>query len=160
MTKIISWEKISQETKLIREKNAVLVGGCFDLLHFGHLVFLKKAKKEGDFLIVVLESDEFIKKRKKRLPIHTQKQRAITLAALEMVDLVIVIPYFDDDNDYLNLVKKVRPKVIAVTAGDPQKVNKKKQGEAVGAKFKIVAPRLKQFASSKILKTYASIFSD
>ncbi len=159
-TKIIKWEKINQLIELINKKNSVLVGGCFDLLHFGHLIFLKKAKKEGDFLVIILESDEFIKKRKKRSPIHTQRQRAITLAALEMVDLVILIPYFKSDNDYLDLVKKIRPKVIAVTAQDPQKENKKKQGEIVGAKFKIVVPRLKQFASSKILKAYAPIFSD
>ena len=48
------------EFKPYSEKKTVLVGGCFDILHIGHVRFLQAAKKQGDILIVVLESDEFI----------------------------------------------------------------------------------------------------
>ena len=60
----------------------VLVGGCFDLLHYGHIAFLKEAKKHGDYLIVLLESDENVRRLKgEGRPFHTQKQRKEMLAS-------------------------------------------------------------------------------
>ena len=54
----------------------VLVGGCFDFIHFGHISFLKQAKASGDYLIVALESDENVRLAKgDARPIHTQEQR-------------------------------------------------------------------------------------
>ena len=41
-----------------KKDKIVLVGGCFDVLHPAHVIFLEKAKKMGDFLVVILESDE------------------------------------------------------------------------------------------------------
>ena len=55
----------------------VLVGGCFDLIHYGHIVFLKEARKQGDYLIVALESDDNVKKYKgENRPVHKQSERA------------------------------------------------------------------------------------
>ena len=65
-----------------------LVGGCFDLLHFGHLSFLKAAKELADILIICLEPDTTIQRMKKAAPIHTQKQRAEILAELICVDYI------------------------------------------------------------------------
>jgi len=158
--KIVEWKNINKITPLLLNKKSVLVGGCFDIFHFGHLSFLKRAKRTGDFLIVALESDEFIRKNKQRAPIHSQRERAETLAALEIVDLIIMLPYFKSDKDYFTLVEKIRPKTIAITSGDERKINKKQQSLLVGAKLKIVSPRLKKFASSKIIKQYASFSSD
>ena len=63
----------------------VLVGGCFDILHLGHVVFLEKAKKEGDVLVVLLESDEKVRFLKgKGRPVHTQSERAEILSALKV----------------------------------------------------------------------------
>ncbi|MBI3343244.1 adenylyltransferase/cytidyltransferase family protein, partial [Candidatus Gottesmanbacteria bacterium] len=54
----------------------ILVGGCFDLLHYGHIRFLEEAKKLGDHLVVALESDENVRRMKgEGRPIHTQAQR-------------------------------------------------------------------------------------
>ena len=74
-------------------RKTVLVGGCFDILHFGHTRFLKKAKSFGDFLIVLLESDKHIKRLKgKNRPINNFMQRKEVLLSLKFVDKVIKVP--------------------------------------------------------------------
>lgn len=133
-------------------KKIVLVGGCFDLFHFGHLQFLKAAKKQGNYLVVAIDPDEFIKDKKGREPIHTQKQRAQILKSLKFVDKVICLPYLKTYEDYLSLVTKIKPAVIAVTKNDPQLKNKQKQAKTIGAKVKVVTPLLKNFSSTQILK--------
>ena len=130
----------------------ILVGGCFDLIHFGHIVFLAEAKKQGDHLIVALESDENVKKYKgENRPIHTQKQRAEMLRSLKMVDEVIELPQMNKDVDYFQLIEKIKPDVIAITQNDPQTENKEKQAKLIGAKVVIVTPRLEPHSTSRLL---------
>lgn len=132
-------------------KKIVLVGGCFDLLHFGHLQFLKAAKKQGNYLIVALESDEFIRRYKYRQPFHTQAQRAAILKQLRVVDKVINLKLLETYTDYLNLVKKIKPDIIALTKGDKQIKNKKKQAKIIGAKVKIVTDIIENLSTSTFL---------
>lgn len=130
-------------------KKIVLVGGCFDIFHYGHLYFLKKAKKLGDILIVALESDENTKHLKgKKRPIHTQKQRAEMLEALTYVDKVIRLPKVPN---YQRLVFQVKPQIIAVTQGDPRLKKKKKHAKKVGAKV-IIIPKIKTVSTTQIAK--------
>jgi len=151
MKKVIwRYNQIQDLKKTIGNKRIVLVGGCFDILHYGHLVFLQKAKAEGDILIVALESDQFINEIKKRQSIHDQLQRAEILNALEIVDAVITLPYFTTSEQYMELVINLKPQVIAVTSGDTQLENKKKQAEAVGATVKVVSPLLSEFSTTSI----------
>jgi len=64
MKKILKYspENISKFHNL--KKKVVLVGGCFDILHIGHLKFLEEAKKSGDILVVLLEDDKNVKRLK------------------------------------------------------------------------------------------------
>ncbi len=134
---------------MARKKKIVLVGGCFDILHFGHIYFLKKSKKLGDYLMVALESDKNTKRLKgSTRPIHTQKQRAEMLKSLSFVDKVILLPSLPD---YLSLVKKVKADVIAATQGDPLIKNKKKLAKLVGAKV-VVIPKIKTPSTTQIAK--------
>lgn len=133
-------------------KKIVLVGGCFDLFHFGHLQFLKAAKKQGNYLVVAIDPDDFIRNKKGREPVHSQKQRAAILRNLKFIDKVICLPYLKTYEDYLALVKKIKPAIIAVTKNDPQLKNKQKQAATIGAKVKIVTPLLAGFSSSAILQ--------
>ncbi len=151
---IIPFQKIKTSKKYFKNKKTVLVGGCFDLIHFGHLQFLKKAKACGDFLIVALESDEFIKKNKRKSPIHSQEERAEVLSSLNFVDLVIKIPYFSANRDYFEMVNAISPKIVAVTDGDPQLENKKKQVELIGGQLKIVTALLRKFSTRKIISDF------
>jgi cytidyltransferase-like protein len=67
----------------------VLTGGVFDILHMGHAYTLTEAKKQGDFLVVVVASDEMIKKKGRKL-IHSQEYRAKMVELLKPVDAVIL----------------------------------------------------------------------
>ena len=134
----------SQESKtfLSRESRGriVLAGGCFDILHIGHVRFLSEARKLGDYLVLLLESDEKVRKLKgENRPIFIQKERAEMLAALRSVDLVILLPTTDRDADYVDLVMEIRPRVIAVTEKDPQIEKKKEQARKIGAELKVVS---------------------
>lgn len=149
---------IPQKKFSIPGKRVVLVGGCFDILHYGHIEFLKKSKKEGDILIVALESDERILHSKNRIPIHTQNQRAHNLQALRCVDKVLLLPAMNGFEDYDQLVKNVQPATIAITSDDPMIEKKKIQANAIGAKLKIVMDRIEDFASSKFTPRYHRIF--
>lgn len=151
---IISFKDLEKSTPTFKDKKTILVGGCFDLIHFGHLKFLEKAKEQGNFLIVALESDEFIKKHKKKQPVHQQLERAEILANLNMVDMIILLPLFKTNNDYFNLVKKISPRIIAVTKGDKQIENKRKQAMEVGAEVREVVPSLKNFSTRNIAKAF------
>ena len=73
-------------------KRVVLTNGCFDLLHVGHVTYLQQAAREGDCLIVAINSDESVRQLGKGAdrPIFNQEQRAAMLAALEAVDYVTV----------------------------------------------------------------------
>jgi len=151
---IIPYDKITSFSQVFKNKKTVLVGGCFDLIHFGHLKFLEKAKEQGDFLIVALESDEFIKKHKKKLSIHNQRERAEVLSSLNMVDLVVLLPYFSINQEYFDMVKAIHPKIVAVTEGDPQLENKKKQAMEVGAEVREVITNLKNFSTRNIARVF------
>lgn len=142
------------EFKTIQNKeheNVVLVGGCFDVLHFGHIEFLKKAKAAGEYLVVALEPDERIIKYKHRKPTHIQKERAEILSAIRFVDKVILLPVLNGFEEYNQLVQHIHPKVIAITAGDPQFQNKQNQAKVVGATVEVVVQRLSNFSSSAIV---------
>lgn len=145
--------------KLISGKKVVLVGGCFDIIHLGHIKFLEGAKKQGDFLVVALESDEFIKKRKNKKPFHSIDERAEILSSLIYVDLVIKLPMFKNNNQYLELTKLIMPKVIGVSQKDPYLKEKQFQARVVGGKVKIVSKIIKKFSSTQAIQ-YETILSN
>jgi rfaE bifunctional protein nucleotidyltransferase chain/domain len=130
----------------------VLVGGCFDILHYGHVKFLTDAKKLGDSLVVLLESDENVKRRKgPTRPIHTQEQRKEILESLTVVDRVMVLPTMEHDSDYARLVASISPTIIAVTQGDPYKHHKEQQASAVGATV-VEIPKIHTHSTSQLVK--------
>lgn len=143
---------VSEFAKLLSDKDIVLVGGCFDILHIGHITFLEKAKKCGDILVILLESDQNIRKLKGiNRPVHTQKQRAKILSSLKMVDFVICLPEMKKNSDYDEVIKKIKPDILATTSGDIGLHHKKRTAKLVGAKVKIVSKSIPGFSTSKIL---------
>lgn len=139
---------------LPENKKIVLVGGCFDILHFGHIQFLQKSRESGDYLVVALEPDERIINHKNRQPIHTQKERAHNLLALRWVDHVILLPVLSGFKDYLSLVKNCKPDIISTISNDSQIDNKKKQAQVIGAQLVIVSDMIGNFSSSEILQIW------
>lgn len=117
MGKIIT---ILQLNHIQKERNSgkklIIVGGCFDILHAGHIEFLKKARELGDILIVLLESDEKIKTTKgSARPINSQHYRASILS--KFAEYIVCLPSFTNNEDYELLVKKIQPDIIAITSG-------------------------------------------
>jgi len=152
MASIVDLQEL--ETFLPRKSKdrVVLTGGCFDILHIGHVRFLSEAKEMGDYLVVLLESDRSVKKLKgENRPVFSQKERAEMLTALRSVDLIVLLPMMEKDSDYLNLVMKIKPDLIAVTEGDPLTEKKKRQAKEVGGELKII-PLTKTFSTSELAK--------
>jgi D-beta-D-heptose 7-phosphate kinase/D-beta-D-heptose 1-phosphate adenosyltransferase len=102
----------------------VFTNGCFDLLHVGHLTLLEQAKREGDCLIVALNTDLSVRALKgANRPVVSEDARAKLVAALPCVDAVVL---FDEDTP-LKLIRALRPDVL-VKGGDYT------EEEVVGAK--------------------------
>jgi len=145
--------KVAEDLHKLGEQ-IILVGGCFDILHVGHIEFLSKAKELGGQLLVILESDDSVRKLKGiSKPVIKQDDRAILLSSLKMIDYIIKIPNFNNDNKYLMLVKKIKPDIIAITKGDPVKNKKIKQAVIVNAKVVEVIKRKRSYSTKKIIET-------
>lgn len=92
-----------------RGRNVVFTNGCFDLIHKGHLDYLKKSKSFGDVLIVAVNSDSSVRKVKgKGRPILPQKDRAEIIAALEPVDYVFI---FNEETP-LRVINVLKPDIL------------------------------------------------
>ncbi len=104
-------EALSIREKLRRRgKRVVFTNGCFDIIHSGHAVYLDRAKKRGDFLIVGLNRDDSVRRLKgMNRPIMKFAERALLLSYLTPVDLVVG---FGDDTP-LKLIKSLKPDVLA-----------------------------------------------
>ncbi len=94
-------------------RKIVFTNGCFDILHKGHIRYLRHARKLGDVLVVGVNSDDSVKRIKPGRPVNSAKDRAEVLAALSMVDHVII---FSESTPY-RLIKTLRPDVL-VKGGD------------------------------------------
>ncbi len=134
--KIISEEKARETSakEKFQNKKIVLAGGVFDILHPGHIHFLKESKKLGGLLFILLESDEKVKKMKgSNRPINTQKVRASILATLPFVDYVINLKGVTNNSKYDKLIVQIKPDVIVLTKGDPGTDLRRKQSKMIGA---------------------------
>src|SRR3989338_8867870 len=155
MNRIIKPEDSIKISKECREqgKRIVLVGGCFDILHLGHIKFLESAKKLGDCLFVLLESDESVLELKgKDRQINNKRQRAQVLSALSMVGYVVLLPQMKTDRDYDKLITQIKPDFIGVTQDDPNISHKIRQAKLVGGKLKIVTKRVSSKSTTKLAK--------
>jgi D-beta-D-heptose 7-phosphate kinase/D-beta-D-heptose 1-phosphate adenosyltransferase len=84
--------RISDEART-RGQNIVFTNGCFDLIHFGHVKYLQKAKSFGDLLVLGLNSDASVRRLKgEKRPLIDQDERAHLLAALDCIDYVVIYP--------------------------------------------------------------------
>ncbi|HPX18892.1 MAG TPA: D-glycero-beta-D-manno-heptose 1-phosphate adenylyltransferase [Deltaproteobacteria bacterium] len=97
-----------------RGMRVVFTNGCFDILHEGHVSYLREAKALGDILVVGLNSDTSVRRLKgPERPVNGEASRAAVLSGLEVVDYVCV---FEEDTPY-ELIRELRPDVL-VKGGD------------------------------------------
>ncbi len=109
-------EHLAARIDRVRTAGGVVVatGGCFDLLHSGHVATLEAARALGDFLVVCLNSDDSVRRLKgPQRPLQHVEDRARVLSALRSVDAVMV---FDEDTP-IEALRRIRPQVW-VKGGD------------------------------------------
>lgn len=100
-----------------RGKKVVFTNGCFDILHVGHVRYLRKAKNQGDILVIGLNTDRSVREIKgEKRPVVPEKERAEVLAALEFVDYVVLF----DEPDPLRLIEALEPNVLVKGADWPK----------------------------------------
>lgn len=112
MKKIVSLKKLLHELAIIKKKKkkVVFTNGCFDIVHAGHVRYLKKARSLGDCLVVGLNSDSSVRAIKgAKRPIVPENERAEVLGALSFVDFVVKF----NDQTPLKLIEAVRPDILA-----------------------------------------------
>ena len=116
LTKILSAEELIEEVQALKQagQKIVFTNGCFDILHPGHITYLRTARQMGDVLIIGVNSDRSVKELKGELrPILSQDERCLVLSGLESVNFVTVF----DESTPLNLIQAILPDVL-VKGGD------------------------------------------
>jgi len=122
----------------------VFTNGCFDVLHRGHIEYLKESKKLGDYLIVGINSDASVKKLKgEDRPLYNQWDRKFFLEELRCVDEVII---FDEDTP-VELIKKIKPDIL--TKGGDNKIENVPGHNLVKT---IILPFIDGYGTSKLLR--------
>lgn len=150
--KLLTLEQAIEARVALREagKTMVMTNGCFDLLHVGHISYLQEAKKLGDELWVLINSDTSVKALKgPDRPIETEAERAYCLAALSCIDRIVVF-----ENPRITAeIEQLKPDIYT-KAGD-YTIETLHQGEraafeAVGADIQFL-PFLEGFSTTKMI---------
>ena len=139
-----------------KKKKVVFTNGCFDLLHIGHIKYLRQARSYGDLLIIGLNDDNSVRKLKgPKRPLIGQDERAHLLAALDCVDYVVLFSELTPEK----LIKGIKPDVL-VKGGDYTKAEVVGRDivESYGGRVEIV-PVVEGMSTSNIVKKIMEKYS-
>jgi rfaE bifunctional protein nucleotidyltransferase chain/domain len=112
MAKLWSRDRAGKEAESVRNsgRRIVFANGAFDLLHVGHVRYLQAARREGDFLVIGVNSDSSVRLSKGNgRPILPEGERAEIVAALSCVDAVVIF----SEASPADLIREIRPEVHA-----------------------------------------------
>ena len=123
----------------------ILAHGTFDIIHYGHLNYLEKAKSYGDYLIVLVSSDEIVKKKKGKKPFFNEKNRLRMIEALKIVDEVILreTPITNE------MIKDLNIDIFVTTKEYCQELNQYCQVILVDRTKEISSTAIKNYLSTK-----------
>ncbi len=108
----------------ISKNKKVLVGGCFDLIHAGHIHLLKHAKRVAGTLVVAVLSDKYIKSYKgKQRPILDEKHRLLLVRSIRYVDNAFIC---DSDPYSVEVLRRINPDAIILRKED-SKIKKQRE---------------------------------
>ena len=140
ISKLMEMEKLAARAAELRAagKKVVFTNGCFDLLHVGHVRYLRAARELGDVLAVGINGDDSVRELKgPNRPLNNERDRAELVAALECVDLVTIFP----EARATRLLEMVRPAIYA-KGGDytPATLNAEERAvlEKIGTDIRII----------------------
>ena len=153
---------LSRLTKIIQEhkkrgQKVVLANGCFDLIHVGHIRYLKESKKKGDVLVLALNSDSSIRKLKgEGRPILNQKERVDIASSFYFIDY---ITFFDEPN-VEKVLLALKPNIHAKGSDYTEEtVPEKETVKGYGGTIAITGgPKIK--STSQLIKEIASRIKD
>ena len=113
----------------------VMATGVFDIIHLGHLHYLEESKRLGDELVVVVATDETVRKRKHE-PITPQKMGCELVASLKPVDKALL---GKEGGDMFEIVREIRPDIITIGYDQPFEPEQlERELEKRGLKVKVV----------------------
>ena len=152
------WKSLDELRPLVTEAKAhakvvVFTNGCFDLLHRGHVYLLRKARALGDLLIVGVNSDASVKALKgASRPILSEIDRVELIAAMEMVDYVLLF----EELDPYNVIAVLQPNVL-VKGGDwtSDRIVGADVVQAAGGKVAVI-PYVKGYSTTEIIEKVRS----
>lgn len=157
MNKILSIPDLAERAQQLQAtgKKLVFTNGCFDLLHVGHVRYLKSARALGDALAVGVNGDQSVRELKgDGRPVNREQDRAEVVAALDSVDFVVVFP----EKRATRVIAAVRPAIYA-KGGDytPETLNAEELSalRAIGAEVKII-PFESGYSTSGLLNKLSS----
>ncbi len=156
MAKILTYNQLEKLVKAYRDlgKRIVLTQGTYDLIHVGHGRYLEKAKKYGDILIVGVDSDEKVKKRKgPNRPVVPEEERLEMVSYLESVDHVVLKPL---SAEKWSLIKLVHPEVLVATKQTYSKEELQALKEFCG-EIKVMEPMAVTSTSAKIRRVQLGV---
>ena len=116
MNKILERNALKDKLEELRKKGKKIAftNGCFDILHVGHVRYLREAKKTADVLVLALNSDSSVRSIKgEKRPLMNEKERAEIIAALEFIDFVTIFPELTP----LELINYLKPDIL-IKGGD------------------------------------------
>ena len=116
MNKILDKKILKEKLDMLRRegKKIAFTNGCFDILHIGHVRYLREAKKTADVLVLALNSDTSVQSIKgEKRPLVPEEERAEILAALEFIDFVTIFPELTP----LELINYLKPDIL-IKGGD------------------------------------------
>ena len=148
--KILTASEMRAERDTLRAagKKLVFTNGCFDLMHNGHVTYLKFAREQGDALCVGLNSDASVRGNKGELrPVVDENNRAAVLAALRCVDYVVIF----DEKEPKELIAQILPDILVKGADWAHYVSGREIVEANGGKV-VLAELVPGLSSTNIIK--------
>lgn len=159
MDKILHRDVLKKKLDALRKKGKKIAftNGCFDILHVGHVRYLREAKKTADVLVLALNSDSSVRSIKgEKRPLVSEQERAEVLAALEFIDFVTIFHELTP----LELINYLKPDVL-IKGGDwpEEKVVGREEVKQWGGRVSII-PEVEGKSTThvvdKIIKTYCS----
>ena len=157
MNKILERNALKDKLKELRKKGKKIAftNGCFDILHVGHVRYLREAKKTADVLVLALNSDSSVRSIKgEKRPLMNEKERAEILTALECIDFVTIFQELTP----LELINYLKPDIL-IKGGDwpEEKVVGREEVKKWGGRVAII-PEVEGKSTTNIVEKIKKLY--
>ena len=157
MNKILERTALKDKLEELRKKGKKIAftNGCFDILHVGHVRYLREAKKTADVLVLALNSDSSVRSLKgEKRPLMNEKERAEILAALECIDFVTIFQELTP----LELINYLKPDIL-IKGGDwpEEKVVGREEIKKWGGRVSII-PEVEGKSTTNIVEKIKKLY--